>query len=240
MSAVACRSFGRTETGKVRRHNEDSILVREEAGLWVVADGLGGHSAGDLASQLIVRRLAQLPRGDDICDFIDAIEDTLVDVNAELIAVAAERGQDLIGSTVVILVHGADFTVCGWVGDSRGYCFDESRLRQVTEDHVHGVKDDVTQFGQSGSPSEPPPGALTRAIGAQECLFVDWVVSGVRDGQTFVLCSDGLNKEVADEEIDLECGRARDPRSLVDRLCGMALSRSARDNISVVAVQLKE
>ncbi len=240
MSAVACRSFGRTETGKVRRHNEDSILVREDAGLWVVADGLGGHSAGDHASQLIVRRLGEVPRGEDVCDFIDAIEDALVDVNAELIELAAQRGQDLIGSTVVILVDGPDFTLCGWVGDSRGYCFDEDRLRQVTQDHVHGVKDDVTQFGGRGAPSDPPPGALTRAIGAQESLFVDWVVSGVRQGQTFVLCSDGLNKEVADEEIDLECGRARDPRSLVDRLCGLAMSRSARDNISVVAVRIPE
>ena len=240
MSTVAFQSFGRTETGKVRRHNEDSILVRDSAGLWVVADGLGGHSAGDFASQLIVQRLGEVQRGEDICDFIDAIEDALVQVNADLIAVAAQRGQDLIGSTVVILVHGPDFTMCGWVGDSRGYCFDESRLQQITEDHVHGVKDDVTQFSQPGSPADPPPGALTRAIGAQEELFVDWVVSGARQGRTFVLCSDGLNKEVADEEIDLECGRVRDPRSLVDRLCGMALSRSARDNVSVVVVQLQE
>lgn len=242
MSMQAYRSAGRTETGKVRRLNEDALLVREEAGLWVVADGLGGHSAGDHASGLIVERLAQLPRPNDVCDFIDAIDDALEQVNADLLRFAAAREVDLIGSTVVVLVHDPDFILCGWVGDSRAYRFGEGRLRQITEDHVHGVKDDETRFGQGAAAGRdaPPPGALTKAVGAQAPLFVDWVVADGAPGARFVLCTDGINKEIDDGELGAECGRGRDPQSLVSRLFELALGRAARDNLSAVVVDLRE
>jgi protein phosphatase len=240
MRATLARSCGRTDTGKVRRCNEDAILVRDEAGIWVVADGLGGHTAGDLASSMIVERLAALDRPDDLCDFIDAIEDALEAVNTELIRIAGQRGFDLIGSTVVVLVHDRDVALCGWVGDSRGYCFDRRRLRQITVDHVHGQKDDATRFGGVAPVDQPPPGALTRAVGAQPELFVDWTIAASSRDTTFVLCSDGINKEIGDEELDLECGRARDPEGLVRRLFELALERAARDNVSAIAVCFEE
>lgn len=240
MRATVARSSGRSETGKVRRCNEDAILLRDDAGLWVVADGLGGHTAGDLASRMIVERLAALPRPQELCDFIDAIEDALEDVNADLIRIADERGIDLIGSTVVVLVHDRDVVLCGWVGDSRAYAFDHRRLRQITVDHVHGQKEDVTRFGGVTQPDQPPPGALTRAVGAQPELFVDWVIAASGCDATFVLCSDGINKEIGDEELDLECGRARDPERLVRRLFELALQRTARDNVSAIAVCFEE
>lgn len=242
MSAPAYVSAGRTETGKVRRHNEDALLVREEAGLWVVADGLGGHSAGDHASGLIVERLAALQRPDDVCDFIDAIDDALEQVNADLLRFAAERDVDLIGSTVVVLVHDPAFMACAWVGDSRVYRFGEGRLRQITEDHVHGLKDDETRFntGPPGSRDAPAPGALTKAVGAQESLFIDWTVAENIPGTRFVLCSDGLNKEIDDGELGVECERGRDPQSTVARLFELALGRAARDNVTAVVVDLKE
>ncbi|MCD9033569.1 serine/threonine-protein phosphatase [Luteimonas sp. Y-2-2-4F] len=240
-SRLRCDAFGRTETGKVRRCNEDAILLRDDDGLWVVADGLGGHSAGDYASRLIVERLAAVPRPDDLCDFVDAIEDALEGVNADLLRIAAERRLDLIGSTVVLLVHDGDLALCGWVGDSRGYRFDGRGLRQITEDHVHGSKDDVTRYGAQPPPRDaPPPGALTRAVGAQPQLFVDWTVAGHGGGATFVLCSDGINKEIGDGELDLECARATDPRALVTRLFDLALARAARDNVSAIAVRFRE
>ncbi|KRE88292.1 phosphoprotein phosphatase [Frateuria sp. Soil773] len=234
------QSAGHTATGKVRSHNEDAILVRDDVGLWVVADGLGGHSAGDYASRMIVERLGALPRPGDVYAFVESIEDTLQQVNADLLQAAAERGVDIIGSTVVMLVHHRDFMLCGWVGDSRAYCFEDGVLRQVTSDHVHGVKDDVTQFG--GLPSPPPPGAgvLTRAIGAEERLFVDWAVAGSRQDMQFVLCSDGINKEMSDAEIGAECRAQRAPQDLLAGLFGLALGRAARDNVSAVAVRLQE
>ncbi|WP_040673223.1 MULTISPECIES: PP2C family protein-serine/threonine phosphatase [Rhodanobacter] len=233
-------SAGRTVTGKVRKHNEDSILVRDEVGLWVVADGLGGHSAGDYASSMIVERLGALPRSGSALDFIEAIEDTLSQVNAELLQTAAARGVDLIGSTVVVLVHDGDYMLCGWVGDSRVYCFEDGQLRQITRDHVHGGDDDVTHFGAPATPAQAGSGVLTRAVGAEERLFVDWVVAGNRPGMGFVLCSDGINKEMSDAELDDECRRHPQPQDLVASLFDLAMSRAGRDNISAVVVRIQE
>jgi protein phosphatase len=234
-------SAGHTHTGKVRKHNEDAILVREDVGLWVVADGLGGHSAGDYASGLIVERLGSLPRNGDVFGFIEAIEDTLSQVNTELRQAAAMRGVDLIGSTVVLLVYDPDFMLCGWVGDSRAYCFEDGHLHQITRDHVHGVKDEVTQFAGGPASSRPQPGAgvLTRAIGAEERLYVDWAVAGSRPGMQFVLCSDGINKEMTDEELDARCARLQAPADLLQNLFATALGRAARDNVSAVIVRLQ-
>jgi protein phosphatase len=233
-------SAGRTVTGKVRKHNEDSILVRDEVGLWVVADGLGGHSAGDYASSMIVERLGALPRSGSALDFIEAIEDTLSQVNAELLQTAAARGVDLIGSTVVVLVHDGDYMLCGWVGDSRVYCFEDGQLRQITRDHVHGGDDDDTHFGAPAAPAQAGSGVLTRAVGAEERLFVDWVVAGNRPGMGFVLCSDGINKEMSDAELDDECRRHPQPQDLVASLFDLAMSRAGRDNISAVVVRIQE
>lgn len=234
------QSAGRTDTGKVRRRNEDAILVRDEAGLWVVADGLGGHAAGDYASGMIVERLAALPRDGDVFEFIESIEDTLVGINTDLRRTAAQRGSDIIGSTVVVLVHDKDFMLCGWVGDSRAYCFEDGRLAQITRDHVYGVKDDVTQF--AGGPSQPQPGGgvLTRAIGAEESLFVDWVVAGNRPGTQFVLCSDGVNKEMSDAELDAVCRAHATPQAVLDDVFQTSLDRAARDNVSAVVVRLQD
>ena len=230
-------SVGHTDTGKVRAHNEDAILVREDVGLWAVADGLGGHSAGDYASSMIVDRLRALPRHGDVFDFVEAIEDALVQVNLDLRRVARERNVDVIGSTVVVLVHDKDFMLCGWVGDSRAYCFEDGCLRQITRDHVHGPKNDATQLGQAQPAGS---GVLTRAIGAEENLFVDWVVTGSRPGMSFLLCSDGVNKELSDGELDEEYRQNADPQLLLARLFELSLNRAGRDNISAVVVRLQD
>lgn len=229
-------SAGHTDVGKVRRLNEDAILVRDDIGLWVVADGLGGHAAGDYASSLIVERLGALQRGGDVVDFVEAIEDALEQVNHELLQRARRLQVDVIGSTVVVLVYDRDFMLCGWVGDSRAYGVRDGRLCQLTRDHVHGTKDDATQF----SGAAVSPGALTRAIGAQEPLLVDWVVASHASGGPFLLCSDGINKEIPDAELEMECRRVREPGALLSRLFELALGRAARDNVSAVAVRLQE
>jgi protein phosphatase len=230
-------SVGHTDTGKVRTHNEDAILVREDVGLWVVADGLGGHTAGDVASSMIVDRLRALPRQGDVFDFVEAIEDTLVQVNNDLRRIARERNVDVIGSTAVVLVHDKDFVLCGWVGDSRAYCFEDGQLRQITRDHVHGPKSDETQLGQSQPAGS---GVLSRAIGAEENLFVDWVVAGSRPGMAFLLCSDGINKELSDAELDQEYRSNTDPQIVLARLFELSLNRAGRDNISAVVVRLQD
>lgn len=240
MNTARFRSAGRTDTGKVRAINQDAILVREDLGLWVVADGMGGHAAGEFASGLIVERLGTLSRPPDVCDFLDRIDDALVQVNTDVRREAIARGVDIIGSTVVTLVYDAAFMLCSWVGDSRVYGFEDGRLWQMTRDHVHGADDDVTRFGPSAGAPAPGSAALTRAVGAEDALCIDWTVAGARAGMQFLLCSDGINKEICDDELAAECraGHA-DPHAFVDVLVDRALDRGARDNVSAVIVQIE-
>ncbi|AZR30957.1 PP2C family protein-serine/threonine phosphatase [Xanthomonas vasicola] len=227
-------SAGRTEQGNVRRQNEDAILLRDDLGLWAVADGLGGHSAGDLASRMVVDALGGLRRDGDLASFVDAIDAQLSQVNQQLRTLARARRVDVIASTVVVLVHDHDMLMCGWVGDSRAYAFEEGRLQLLNRDHVAGDKDDLTQVGRA----QHAGGALTRAIGADDALYVDWTVCARRPGQHFLLCSDGINKELSDDEIATHCRRERQPSALLARLFDTALSRAGRDNISAVALRL--
>lgn len=229
-------SAGRTETGHVRRHNEDAILVADSLNLWAVADGLGGHAAGDVASALIVDRLRSLPLCRDVMDTMDAIEDELLRINRRLRAMARERRVDTVASTVVLLLHTRDLVLVGWVGDSRAYVFQDGRLEQVTRDHVHGQRSDETRFGAVNA--RAPAGVLTRAVGAEDRLYVDWAVCARRPGTCFLLCSDGINKELSDTDIERHCQRHTDPQALIDALVGTALDRAGRDNVSAVAVRL--
>lgn len=233
-----CRSAGHTETGHVRRRNEDAILVRDDLGLWVVADGLGGHAAGDYASTLIVERLGALSRDGDVYDFVAAIEDSLQQVNTELCAAAVAQQVDVIGSTVALVVHAPAFVLCGWVGDSRVYVHEDGALTQLTRDHVHGLPVDVTHYGALSS-SAAGSGVLTRAVGVEETLFVDWAVAGNRPGMQFLLCSDGINKELSDGELASICREPLGPSQLVERMFALSLARRARDNLSAVIVRLE-
>jgi protein phosphatase len=232
-------SAGRTDIGKARRRNEDAILVRNEAGLWAVADGLGGHADGDYASRRVVERLASLSRAGDVFDFVEAVEDALADVNFELRRVAREREVDLIGSTVVVLVHDPAFSLCGWAGDSRGYCCSHGRLVQLTRDHLYGVAE-ADRWSGGPAQAQPGGGVLTRAVGADNALFMDWAVAPSRPGTRFVLCSDGVNKEMTDAEIEAACNRHAAPGDILDEIFETALQRGARDNLSAVIVGLPD
>lgn len=229
-------SAGRSDTGRVRRHNEDAILVQEDGRLWVVADGLGGHAAGDVASRMVVERLATLRLPYDLADAMDAVEDMLGEVNRQLRALARERRVDTIASTVVLMVHTPELVAFGWVGDSRAYRYEGGRLRCLTHDHVQGRLSAETRVGVG---ERPAPGVLTRAVGAEDTLHVDWVLSPRRAGMTFLLCSDGINKELLDSEIETVCQRHASPNAVLDSLMHGALQRGARDNVSAVVIRLE-
>ena len=238
---LAYCSAGFTDTGKLRKRNEDAVLIRDDVGLWVVADGLGGHSAGDYASQMIVERLGQLLRPDDVVDFIDAVEDTLESINTDLRHTALQRGVDVIGSTVALLIHHSDYMLCGWVGDSRVYCFERGRLHRATRDHAYGTDDDMGNLRATGDkrPSpQPRGGVLTRAIGAEERLFVDWVVAACQPGIQFLLCSDGVYKEMTDSELEETFRTDEAPPVLISTIFDTVLARGARDNVSAIVVRI--
>ncbi|WP_273455379.1 PP2C family protein-serine/threonine phosphatase [Nevskia ramosa] len=223
------QSAGRTDLGKVRKRNEDAILSRGDARLWVVADGLGGHSAGDVASALIAERLAAIEVGSSAPDAVDAIDDTLLAVHEELRLLAQQRRVDLIGSTVALTLIRDGVGLCGWVGDSRVYCYEGGQLRQLTVDHAHAAPPGMTS--QAGA------GVLTRAVGADQVLSIDWLAVALKADTQLLLCTDGVNKEMSDQELAEVLGAASSAEAAIDDIFACCLARGARDNVSAIVIR---
>ena len=237
-AALHWSSSSRTDVGMVRQHNEDACLDRPEAGLWAVADGMGGHSAGDIASAMIVQRLQALDAAQPLSRLVEQAEAILEAVNAELRQLATTREAATIGSTVVALIaHGAH-AVCLWAGDSRAYRLREGVLEQVTQDHAL-VADLVDRgvLSAEQAANHPQSNLVTRAVGAGEMLKLDLEIMRLRPGDRFILCSDGLDKELRHEEIRELLAR-NGGAGAADALVELALSRGSRDNVTVVAVQI--
>ncbi len=230
-------SASRTHVGMVRKINEDACLDIPERGLWAVADGMGGHEAGDLASRMIVEALGLLPLDDVLT--VATVENTLRQVNDQLRQEAAKRyGRGTIGSTVVVLLVNADRATIMWVGDSRVYRFRDDQLEKMTRDHSH-VQDLVDQGLLSAAEAERHPMAnvITRAVGAAEDLEIDQLEFPLRSGDMFLLCSDGLTKTISDAEIAQLLSHG-DSLDVVKTLIHTALVRNANDNVTTVVVKV--
>jgi serine/threonine protein phosphatase PrpC len=236
--ALHWSSSSRTDVGMVRQHNEDACLDRPEAGLWAVADGMGGHSAGDVASAMIVQRLQALDPAQPLSRLVDQAEEILAAVNAELRQLAANREAATIGSTVVALIAHDAHAVCLWAGDSRAYRLRDGVLEQVTQDHAL-VADLVDRgvLSAEQAANHPQSNLVTRAVGAGDTLKLDLEIMRLRPGDRFILCSDGLDKELRHEEIRELLARG-DGAGAANALVELALSRGSRDNVTVVAVQI--
>ncbi len=224
------RSWAVTDTGKRRKHNEDSLLNKPEAGLWVVADGMGGHKAGDVASQLIVNTLKELPPIEPLEDYVKEVENYLQNVNTQLRQLAAkEYGNQLVGSTVVALVCESHYCAFLWAGDSRLYRLRDNKLQQLTQDHC--ADNEQTSSGWSVKSSN----VITRAIGADEALELDVEMIEVLEGDVFLLCSDGLDKEMSFNEIE-HIMKISEHQDIANTLIKEVLARGARDNVTVIVV----
>jgi len=232
-------SASRTHVGKVRKLNEDSCLSLSEMGLWVVADGMGGHASGDVASQMVVNSLRLESAADDLNELVSEVCDRLQKVNQQLINIAALRHKRIIGSTVVILLAEENNCVCLWAGDSRIYRFRNHILQRLTRDHSQ-VEALIAQGIMNREQAEALPisSAITRAVGVGTHLQMDLGRFDVRSGDVFLLCSDGLNNEVGDDEIATLLGCCSVEKAS-SALVELALQRGARDNVTVTVVQAK-
>lgn len=233
-------SAAATDVGSKRRINEDALLERPEAGLWVVADGMGGHAAGDVASHAVVHPLSLVQRPDAFADFVEAVEDALMSVNQQLRDYATqELGGRTVGSTVVVLLLSARTGVCLWAGDSRLYRLRGGQLSRISRDHS-AVQEmvDAGAITQEEADSHPKSNVITRAVGGSERLLVDAAVFAPETGDTYLLCSDGLYNEVAEDVIRRKLALA--PEDAVKQLLDEALHNGGRDNVSMVVVRLEE
>jgi len=227
-------SAEQTHPGKRRRCNEDAVLSRPEVGLWAVADGMGGHHAGDVASRAIAEALRRVRLSGDLSADVDKVEDALISVNDELRLHSRTQCQGgTVGSTVVALLVRGETGVALWAGDSRLYRLRRGRLEQVTRDH-----NPISDLLDSGAVSEAEAVAadtniITRAVGGQADLNLDVVIFDVQPTDTFLLCSDGLYRELAPMELQMQLGgEALD--EVADTLLELCLAGPARDNVSLV------
>jgi len=235
-SALRWQSAASSHAGKRRQNNEDSVLARPDIGLWAVADGMGGHDAGDFASQAITDGLARVCASGGLTELVDEVDDLLAQINSRL-RDHAERCCEgrVVGSTVVTLVSNGDVGVALWAGDSRLYRLRDGRLFQITRDH--NPMAELLDDGLIGEHTarRRDSNIVARAVGGQSHLFLDVVVFDVRPGDTYLLCSDGLYRELSDDEI---AGFLAAPsvEDCAGCLINASLARGARDNVSTIVV----
>ena len=235
---MSFHSVARTHVGRRRRLNEDAFLSRPDLGLWAVADGMGGHDRGEVASAMATQRLADCPADLDLDGRGLWARLELQKVNQQLIALAqAGEEQKPIGSTVVVLAAEATRFLCLWAGDSRAYRVRQGELVQLTHDHslVQRLVD-AGVLDPLDADNHPDSHVITRAVGIDAALQLDVTQGEVLAGDRFLLASDGLTRLVSRKEI-LEGLRSNDLEAAADRWIEMALARGAPDNVTLVAVR---
>ena len=221
------RSAAKTDVGRARHVNQDAFVERAEIGLWAVADGMGGHADGEVASRMVCDALADLVPSATLAVTAEDVRARLGAVNEHLLRTAAQSLlADVCGSTVVVLlVRGARMVVL-WAGDSRVYRWRAGRLQQLTSDHS----------APGGAPGRPESNGVTRAVGAESALRLDVVDGEVQAGDRFLLCSDGLTRTVSDGQIQ-ESMEGADVAATVERLVTASLAAGAPDNVTVLVAE---
>jgi protein phosphatase len=225
-----------THPGKVRPRNEDAVLARADVGLWAVADGMGGHDAGDLASQLIIQALDGISSTTTAMQLLEETETRIFEANRQIIDISRQRGGAVIGSTVAILLISEDHYACIWAGDSRLYLVSHGTVRQVSRDHTEVEEMIASGVMTSEEARHLPQNVITKAVGVHKTPELEIVTGAFEESDIFVLCSDGLTKHVSDKEI-LQQVSSGSAQSSCDALVELALNRGGLDNITVVVVR---
>ncbi len=233
------RSWAASHPGSVRSHNEDAYVDRPEIGLWAVADGAGGHEAGEVASARIKQALDDIPAGLNAAEMIAQVRLRISAAHAWLREEAGRRGpRAMIASTVAVLLARDGHFACLWAGDSRIYLLRDGVLSQVTRDHslVQELVD-AGAINAEDAEGHPRANVITRAVGADaETLDLDKVTQRTQQGDRFLLCSDGLFKVLAEPDVRALLG-VPGHESPPDCLIEAALSRHASDNVTAIAVE---
>jgi protein phosphatase/serine/threonine-protein phosphatase Stp1 len=231
---TALRSFAVTDRGTVRPHNEDAFVDLPQLGLFAVADGAGGHAAGEVASGMLAEALAALPAALGPSEALAHIRLAVVAVHTALQAEAARRGDAMIASTLVILLVRSGHFAALWAGDSRIYLLRAGTLSQITRDHslVQALLDEGAITPQQAL-AHPQANVITRAIGApDDDGELDKTIGLAKPGDIFLLCSDGLTKVLDDSRIALLMASPDPAQTLIQA----ALAGGARDNVTAVVV----
>lgn len=240
MAERTIRYSAKSHVGRVRKVNEDSILALPDQRIWVVADGMGGHEAGDFASQTIVDTVAVIPPDMPPADLMRALRQAIITAHERIHTAAETRFRTTVGSTVVALILTDTHFVAFWAGDSRIYLLRDGQISMLTSDHsVVGEFVAAGEMTWDEAEHHPQSNAITRAVGVGESLDLDKVRGEVLPGDRFLLCSDGLTKYAGFKF--LETILAETPlETVADTLLNHALESGGGDNVSIIVVDVPE
>jgi serine/threonine protein phosphatase PrpC len=223
----------------VRKRNEDSYLVRPEVGIWAVADGMGGHESGDLASRTIIEGLRSIECPSSAADLLEQCEERIAAANMRLNEIGRDRGGVIVGATVALLLAFDGYYACVWAGDSRIYVVREKKIIQLSQDHTE-VEEMLAKgvITREEAKTWTAGNALTRAIGATDDVELEIASGPMQSGDAYVICSDGLTRHVTDEEIlsHVDNGVSQE---VCDSLVALTLERGATDNVTLVVVRFQ-
>lgn len=234
---------GRTDAGVVRSGNEDALLMLPEEGIFVVADGMGGHAAGEVASEMAVdiigrRMKTALGRTDE--EAAQIIREAIREANATIFQrTLDERDKRGMGTTATAMVLNGARYVIGQVGDSRAYVLREQRLSQITKDHSYVQEQvDAGYLTPEQARTHPYSNVITRCVGANADVVPDIYVGAIRERDVFVLASDGLTGLLEDPDLHRILLSGRAPAELVDTMIGDANRRGGLDNVTVIVIRI--
>lgn len=229
-----------TDKGNVRDNNEDSLLSDVRHNLWLIADGMGGHEAGEIASAIVRDTVSQRTASGD--SLSEAIRESH---RAVLRAVESGQGATGMGSTIVALRNYHDHYEICWVGDSRAYLWShdeagDGHLEQLTIDHSYvQMLVDSGVLNEEDMDSHPDKNIITQCLGARELkeVVVDSIQRSWEDNQWLLLCSDGLTDELDSLEIADVLSNSATPQIAAEQLMEKALSNGGRDNVSIQVIE---
>jgi serine/threonine protein phosphatase PrpC len=227
-----------SHVGHVRRQNEDSHFSGHDHAVWLVADGMGGHENGKLASDTLATTVGGMPVPEGIEPACQAVSAAIRQANLAIYRQGLQLGVQMGTTAVALVLRRQEFGVL-WAGDSRAYVFRDDALIQLTRDHTQ-VEDLVERglLSAADAVDHPMKHVLSRAVGVQEALAVDAICDRALPRDVFLLCTDGLHGVVTDEEIAAIL-RQHGPAA-ADALVAASLARGGPDNVTVTLVAISE
>jgi protein phosphatase len=249
------RSFGSTDVGLLRTHNEDCFAVSDRDQLYVLADGMGGHNHGEVASRIAVSSIFEfISQNDDNDGTLPLNYDPSLNQHSNSLKRSTHTAHDRVlkairedgsllgmGTTVVTALRKSNILTIAHVGDSRGYRLRNGHLELLTQDHTWVNEQVVAGYlSEEQAKSHPLKNVVTRALGGDSEIMVDVIETDAQDGDLFLLCSDGLTTMLSDEEIHERLVTEGSLEDVCHRLIHDANARGGFDNVTVVLLQVEE
>jgi protein phosphatase len=235
---------GRTDVGVIRSGNEDNFLMVPDEGVFIVADGMGGHAAGEVASEMAVKIIGQAISGmagqsdEEVADQLRrAIQEANTQIFQRTLTETEKRG---MGTTATCLMVNGPHYLIGHVGDSRAYLFREHRLVQLTKDHSYVQEQvDAGYLTPEQARTHPYSNVITRCVGANAEVVPDLYLGTLRPGDVYLMATDGLTGMLEDHELNVVLEAESEPEATVETLIAEANRRGGLDNITAIVVRVE-